>query len=171
METLSFLFSIAGLAAFITSFLLKGAKMKTLLLLNATGNFLIAVSYLCVANANGTLSSVIGMAMGIINYFFSVKQKKIPVWLLVVYAAAFVIVNLTVFTSAVDIIAIAASLTAVLVVSSASGRGFRGWSLVNNFLWCFFDILRGSWGPLVSHVILTASTILGILRNDAKRKA
>jgi len=171
MENVSIMLSTAGLAAFIVSFLLKGANMKAILAINALGNILMVISYLCVSNANGALSSIVGAVVGIINYFYAAKEKKIPIWLLCCYAVAFVAVNIMVFTSWVDIFAIAASLAAVFMISASSGKGYRLWSICNDALWSVFDILRGSYGPLLTHGILTGFTLIGMFMHDFKRKA
>jgi len=170
MQTLSFLFSIIGLAAVITSFMIKNAGMKKLLFLNAAGNGLMMLSYLCVGNMNGALTCGIGLTQGVINYFFAAKQKKLPVWLPILYALSFIAVNLTVYTSPVDLIAIVAALTAVILISASSGKVYRRWALINNCLWCVFDLLRASWGPLVSHLVLSATSFAGIVRNDFGKK-
>ena len=169
MEQLSFVFSTLGLAVFIISFLVKGSSIRKLLMLNVTGNLLIAISYLCIGNYNGILSSMIGVTMGAINSFITGRGKSVPKWLLGIYAAAFIGVNLSVWTGWTDIFAVLACMTAVLIVSSSNGTRYRLWSVLNNALWCIFDVLRGSWGPLVSHVILTAFTIVGVLLHDFKK--
>jgi len=168
METLSVMLSGLGLAIFIVTCLLKGANMKAILICNSLGNLLIASSYLCTLNFNGAISSVIGMTVAIINYFFAVKEKKIPLWLLGIYALAFVWGNLITFTGWVDLVAIAAGLAAVLMISARTGKGYRLWSIANDGLWSLFDILRGSYGPLLTHGVLVAVAIVGFLLHDRK---
>ena len=169
-ENLSAFFSIAGLAAFIVSFLLKGKDMRAILLINSIGNLLMIISYLWVKNATGALSSTVGMAVAVINYFYAAKQKKIPVWLLIVYAAAFISCNLLVWTSWVDIFAVAACLAAVFMICAKSGMGYRIWSIANDGLWTVFDVLRGSYGPLLTHGVLSGFSLLGLILYDIKKK-
>jgi len=169
-ENLSACFSVLGLAAFIVSFLLKGKEMRAILVINSIGNLLMVLSYLCVLNANGALSSVIGMVVAIVNYFFAAKKKKIPMWLLAIYAAGFISCNLMVWTSWVDLFAVAAGLAAVFMISAKTGKGYRIWSIVNDGLWTIFDVLRGSYGPLVTHGVLSGFSLLGIVLYDLKRK-
>ena len=169
METLSVILSVVGLATFIVSFLVKGRNMKTILALNTLGNCLMAVSYLCTGNYNGCVTSVVGMIVSIVNYFFAVRQKKIPVWLLGIYAVAFVSVNLAVLSSWRDLFAIAASLAAVLMISASSGKGYRIWSLANDMLWTIFDVLCGNYGPLLTHGVLTGFTVIGMIWHDREK--
>ena len=170
METVSVVLSMIGLAAFIVSLLVKGKKMKVILALTVAGNLLMAVSYMLTGNYNGCVSSVVGMLVGLINYFFAVQEKKIPKWLLGVYALAFVSVNLAVLSSWRDIFAIGACLAAVLMISASSGKGYRIWCLANDLLWTVFDLLCGNFGPLVTHGVLTGFTIIGMLLHDREKK-
>ena len=169
METISFVLSAAGLLSFIIANFIKGRRMGLILALNALGNLLMAASYISVSNANGALSSIVGTVTGIINYFFAIREKKVPVWLLFVYAAAFACVNLMVFSRWVDLVALIASLTAVMVISAANGKQYRAWALGNNCLWCLFDILRGNFGPLISHLSLAGFTFAGMLIHDIRK--
>lgn len=78
MEILSAVLSVLSLLLFIISFLIKGTNMKNILLFNTSGNFLMMVSYLCVYNMNGALSSTVGMVVGAINVFLRAKRRKSP---------------------------------------------------------------------------------------------
>ena len=171
MEIASVILSVIGLAAFIVSFLVKGKNMKTILALNAAGNLLMVASYVCIGNYNGCLSSLIGTIVAIVNYFFAVRQKKIPVWLLIIYAVAFVMVNAAVFSSWRDLFAIAACLSAVLMISASCGKAYRVWSLVNDIMWTIFDLLCSNYGPLLTHGVLTGFTVVGMIWHDRKKTA
>jgi len=170
VETLSFVFSALCLISIILSLLLKGRDMKRILMLNLLGNALMVASYACVYNWNGALSCTVGAVAGVINFCFTVKRKSLPVCLLFVYAAVFVAVNLTTFVSWVDLLSTAACLMFVMLICSPEGRRYRIWSLGNNTTWTVFDLLKGSYGPLVTHVILTGVTVAGMLIHD-RRKA
>ena len=170
MQFLSVALSITGLLAFVVSFLLKGANMRNILICNSLGNLLMALSYVCILNFNGALSSFVGMFVGIVNSIFAIKQKKIPTWVLAIYVIVFIAVNVAAFTSWVDIFAIAAVLAAVLSVCASTGKFYRIWSLANDVLWTIFDILRGSYGPLLTHGTLIGFTVAGIILHDTKKK-
>lgn len=171
MKELSFCLSLLGLLSLIAASLIKGEKMKRILMLVFTGNVLVALSYLCVKDgANGAVSSFLGAAQAILNYFFESKNKPIPVWLIVIYALSFVLVNLAVLSSPVGILAILATLCFVGCVSSKSGTKYRIWSAMNSSLWILYDILSKSYAPLVTHTILVLFTIAGMLINDYKKK-
>ena len=168
---MSYLLSTLGLAVLIVASLIKGETIKKTLYLVLAGNLLVATSYLFTDNGvNGAISSYIGSIQALINIFFAKKNKKIPVWLLVVYALSFIVANFAVLSDSVGIVALLATLCFVGCVSSKTGTGYRLWQLANNLLWILYDILSASYGPLVTHSVLCLFTMAGILWNDLRKK-
>ena len=170
MVVVSFICSILGLVSIMLSLLMKGKDMKRILMLSLLGNGLMVASYGCVLNWSGAASSALGTAASVINFLYAVKNSPLPKVWPVVYAALFVSVNLLTFASWVDLLAICACLIFVLLVCSPEGKKYRIWSLVNNSIWVLFDILKGSYGPLVTHIALTSVTAVGMVIHDRKQK-
>ena len=135
--------------------------MKLILLLVFLCNALIAASYFLTGAFNGAVSCSVGAAMSIINYFFEKKNKPIPMWLIAVYAVAFV---------AVHLFALLGALTLVVGLCQKSGRKYRFWSLVNTVLWITYDIITLSFGPLSTHAILLVTILAGMVMHDRKKK-
>ena len=167
---LSYILSIGALIATGISMLLSGKGMKKILVMLALGNLMMAFSYVCTGALSGFITAVIATVQTVINYFFDVKGKRIPVYLLVIYALSFIVINLCVYVSLVDLLAIAASVSAVIVTSRKNGKTYRIWASINNILWCTYDVLKGSYGPLVTHVVLLGCTIAGIIIHDLKKE-
>lgn len=170
MQILSVALSLLGLAAFIIASLLKGDEMKKNLFFVFTGSMLMGTSYMLTSlGLNGAVSSFIGGTQAIINYFFSVKKRPIPIWLIVIYALLFFGLNLAALNSPIGILALLASLCFVGCVSAKSGKGYRAWQTVNSLLWIAYDFLSVSYGPLVTHSVLLLFTLLGTIINDRKQ--
>ena len=170
MGIISYILSILGLASMIVSSMIKGKNMKKILFFVFLGNVLVATSYLLTQNRNGAVSCFIGGGQALINYFFDAKQKKLPVWLISLYALAFLGANLLVFTEAVDVLALIASLTFIMCVGQKNGAKYRIWTIINMCLWCSYDLLKGAYGPLTTHVILLVFTVAGMIIHDRKKK-
>ena len=169
METLAFILSILGTICICVPPLLKGKSMKLILLLVFLANALVATSYLLTGAFNGAASCFVGAAQSIINYFYDKKNKKLPVWLIAVYALAFIVVNLMVLKQLFDLVAMIASLTFIMCVGQKTGRKYRVWTFINTALWITYDLLMGSYGPLVTHLILLGTVIFGIVMHDIKK--
>lgn len=172
MEILSYVLSLMGLASMITASLVKGKSMKTILFLVFCGNIFIAVSYLLGGSGiNGAASCFIGGAQAIINYFFDSKNKPLPKWLVAIYAAAFIIVNIWVAgVNFLCILAIIASLTFIMCIGQKNGAKYRFWTIVNNVLWCAYDVFSKSFGALTTHIPLLIFTVVGMIIHDRKKK-
>ena len=172
MQILSFVLSFLGLLSMITASLIKGENMKRILFFVFCGNVLFATSYLVGGSGfNGAASCYLGGVQAIINYFFDSKGKAFPKWLVAVYALSFVIINIAVggFKPLV-LLAIVACLTFVMCIGQKNGAKYRFWTIVNNSLWCLYDIISMSYGALVSHILLLAFTVTGMIMHDRKKK-
>lgn len=163
--------SISGLIAFVVASMIKGEKIKKNLFFVFTGSVLVGSSYLFTPlGINGAVSSFIGAAQAVINYFFSVKDKKIPIWLILLYVMAFLGINLAVIESSIGILALMASLCFVGSISAKNGKWYRIWQVINSSLWISYDFLSGSTGPLVTHSVLLCFTVIGMFINDFKKQ-
>ena len=171
METLAFILSTMGTVCICVPPLLKGKSMKLILLLVFSANMLVATSYLLTGAYNGAASCFVGGAQAIINYFFDRKNKKLPVWLITIYALAFIGVNLLVFGHIFDLVAMVASLTFIMCVGQKTGRKYRVWTFINTVLWMTYDVLKASYGPLVTHGILLCTVISGFIMHDIRKKS
>ncbi len=165
--------SMVCLASMIAASLLKGKSMKLILFLVFCGNLSIAVSYLLKGyGINGAASCFIGAAQAVINYFFESKGKPLPKWLVGVYVAAFVVVNLVVGMSGgfdpLCILAIVACLTFVMMIDQDNGAKYRFWVICNSVLWCAYDILTKAWPNMVTHICLLTFTVVGMIIHDRK---
>ena len=170
METLAFILSMIGTVCVCIPPLLKGKNMTLILLLVFLSNASVGVSYILTGALNGGVSCLIGAAQAIINYFFDRKGKPLPTWLIAMYAVAFTVANLLVFTSVADILAIVACLIFIGCICQKSGKKYRLWVLTNTALWIAYDAINASYGPLVTHGVLLAITVFGMIMHDFKHK-
>ena len=177
MQNLSLVLSILAIVFSVLASFTKGKKnMVKILVFMSLCNFSAAMSYVVLGKGiNGSASCFLGMAVCLINYFFNAK-KPIPLWLSIIYAAAFAALNVAVFdisttrTVLAGICAIAACMIFVMSVIQNDGAMFRIWTLINNTLWCTYDIIVQTWQPLIIHSTLLVFYIAGIIVNDRKTK-
>ena len=169
MELLAFILSNLATVCVCIPSLLKGKNMKLILLLVFTTNALLATSYILTGASNGAASCCIGAAQCLINYaFFERKNREIPRWLIGIYAAAFIFINLLVFTRLTDLLSIVAAMAFILSICQKNGKMYRIWTVVNSTTWLLYDLLTHSYGPLSTHAILLASLLFGMVMHDRK---
>lgn len=170
MEILAYIFSILGQIMIISASLIKGRRMKLILLLVFGANFSYATSYVLNGTGiNGAASCYLGSILAVVNYFFDAKNKKLPRWLLFVYAALFVAVNVIFGNDVIlTLLAIVATMCFVMGIAQTSGKKYRFWTCCNLVFWITFDIISHSYSTLLAHSCQMAGTILGMILHDRK---
>lgn len=169
MGTLAFVLSLLGTVCICIPSLLKGKNMSLILLFVFSANVLVATSYLLTGAFNGAASCFVGATQTIINYFFDRKNKPLPIWLISIYALAFIVSNLFVFERFTDILALVASLTFVMCIGQKNGKKYRVWTFINTVLWITYDLINLSFGPFVTHMVQLSTNIFGIVIHDLKK--
>ncbi len=173
MLLLSYILSTLGLISMICASALKGERMKTILFLVFSGSILVGASYHIGGNGiNGAAACYLGALQTIINYFFESKNKPLPKWLISIYAATTIALNLWVAggLSMFSGIAIIASLSFIMAIIQKTGSGYRFWTIINMILWCTYDIGTHSYSVLITHVPQLITASVSALFHDRKGK-
>ena len=146
-----------------------GKKMRTILIFNFLGNLLVGISYFCVSSYSGAAICFVACVQVSINYLFDARGKKLPVWLVILHATLFLVVNLFTFSALYDILALLAALTFVLSVAQSNAKYYRYLYITNSSLWIVYDLLAGAYGNLFTHTALFIGTGIAIfIRNRSK---
>lgn len=148
-----------------------GKKMKTVLTLNFTGNLLVGISYLLVSVYSGAAICFTACVQVIINYTFNTRGKKVPLWLIIVYAVTFLSINLITFSCWYDVFALVASMLYVVSIAQSDVKHYRVLFISNSVVWIFYDFLAKAYGNLTTHIVLFFATFIAIrVRNHKKTK-
>ena len=171
MEILAYVLSILGQVLNTSASLVRGSRMKLILLLVFAANTSFATSYLLnEGGINGAVSCYLGGILAIVNFWFTAKNRPFPKWLPYLYGALFVAVNVIFGTDLLlTAIAIAATLCFVLGIGQATGAKYRFWTLGNLLLWVTFDIFAKSLSTLWPHLFQVCCTVLGMVIYDRKK--
>ena len=102
-----------------------GKKMKTILMFNFAGNFLVGLSYLLVSGYSGAAICSVACVQVAVNYFYDIKNKKLPKTLIAIYAIAFLAVNLVTFKAWYDVLSLIAAMLFVLSVAQNEAKYYR----------------------------------------------
>lgn len=145
-------------------------KMRAVLIFNFLGNFLVGLSYVLVKTYNGAAICLVACIQVCINYFFDIKGKKVPAYLIVIYLIAFVLVNLISFAAWYDIIALLAAICFVISVAQPDPKYYRILFISNSGLWIVYDFLAKAYGNLFTHTALFVATFVAICVRDIKDK-
>ena len=148
-----------------------GKKMQTVLILNFLGNFLVGISYFFSETESmaGAAVCFVACIQVIINFFFDRKSKKIPLYLILIYALSFLTVNLTVFSAWYDIFSIGATMIYVISMAQNNVGSYRILYALNSSCWILYDVLSASYAPLITHITLALFTFAAMFINRKKQ--
>ena len=168
-KMLSYILSLLGLGCNIAASLIKGKRMRMILILVCVGNALVATSYVIDGSLNGAISCYLGAVVTLINAVFEKKEKDVPIWLMGIYAAAFIFCNVIAGFSWVSLPAIIATLAFVACIGQKNGAGYRFFVCINSVCWCLYDVLSASYAGLITHLSLFLFTVVGMIIHDRKK--
>jgi len=167
MKSVSFILSmIATVLGIIEPY---NKRMKTILIFNFIGNLLVGTSYLIDAAYSGAAICGVACVQVFINYNFDARKKKVPKWLLGVYALLFSAVNMISFAHWYDILSLLAALMAVLYAAQSDAKYYRIFYMTNSLLWIGYDFVTEAHANLATHIILFVSTVISIIIRDRKK--
>ena len=138
-----------------------GKKMRTVLIFNFLGNFLVALSYLAIRTYNGFFICCAACIQVLINYLFKMNNKKLPAWLVVFYIISFAAINMLNFSHWYDLLALAASIIFVMSVAQTNTKFYR----------LYYALCAGAFGNLSTHIILSVSIFAAIVVRDKKKSS
>ena len=162
---LAFVLSILGQILNTTASLVRGSRMKLILLLVFAANFSFATSYLLnEGGINGAAPCSSGGILAIVNFWFTAKNKPFPKWLPVLYGALFVAVNVIFGTD----MGKKMGGGGIMGIGQSNGAKYRFWTLGNLILWVTFDLVSMSISTLIPHLFQVGCTVLGMILYDRK---
>lgn len=168
METLSY---IASFIATVLSLLEPyNKKMKTVLVFSFIGNVLVGISYILVGGISGSAICFTAAVQLLINYSFTVRERKIPAAVITVHAAAFLAVNLITFKAWYDVFALIASMLFVLSVAQSNAKYYRAIYIPNCLVWIVYDFMAKAYGNLLTHIDLTIALAGAVFIRDGRRQ-
>ena len=148
--------------------------VKKILVLLATANLAITISYVLQESYNGAIACGLGAITAIVSGIYDIKKKDIPLWVSILYGVAFTIANLFAWDkwSTTGIVIIASLMFAISTIQK-TGTMYRVWTMGNIFLWITYDIITQSGASLVSHMcsftFMTSGMIIDIVRAKSQK--
>ena len=171
METLAFILSVTGFLTAIMPNLLKGKNMKLILFFLVCANLSYALSYLAAGKGiNGSAANFLGTVIAAVNFIFESKGNPIPKWLVGIYFAVAIVLQLLVAPISYETAIILAAVMAFLMcVLQPNGKLYRVWAMLNILLWVLYDIVTKSYSQLLVHSLSVITIVVGMILHDRKK--
>ena len=175
MNIIAYVISILAFIFSISSSFIKGhtkIQMGVILTFTFLSNFFAGLGYIINGTGiNGTVSCMLGAIISVINFFYRMKNKPVPIVLLAVYTLAFTVLNIVFGEKVIlTVLSILATFAFILCVAKQYGKEFRNWKMVNNAIWSIYDITSKSYNSLLIHVATFLFTLLGSAIYDIKKE-
>lgn len=149
---------------------LQCKNMRLLLALQIISNGLLMLNFALLDAWSGALTAILATVQTIIIFIFRVSNKKIPVFVIILFMASFITGTIITYTRPLDIIPCVAAFIFVFSIIQTKASVCRVYSLLNTILWIIYDIGSGAWTTIITHVLLLGSAIVGIMRHDIGKK-
>lgn len=162
---------ILGFVVFLFVFASMQTKdMKRVLLCQIGCNGLGMLSYVLLGGFSGCGIYLIATVQSIVFYLIRKREKEEPRWLSPVICVAYIVCSALTFQGWVDLVPMFAAVVCALGIAQKKSTNYRIAMLLNGAIWAVYDIFMGAYTMLASHIITTASALLGIIRLDILKK-
>lgn len=134
-------------------------------------NIFFALCFGLLKSYSGMVISLFAVIQTIINYFFDKNNKKIPIYLIVIYIVISLVCGVFTYKAALDILPIVCSVLYTISVIQTKENRIRIITLINVILWTLYDFLVGAYTAGANSIFLTISTFIAIIRYDILKKS
>lgn len=146
-------------------------KMTVVLIFSFVANLLVGISYILVGAVSGTMICAVAGVQLLINFCFTVRNKKVPLWLIFVYSAAYCIVNISTFSVWYDIFSLCAALGFVFSMAQSNPKYYRLLLITNMGSWLIYDIFATAYGNMIMHISSVITIVVAIYVRDVRNKS
>ena len=162
------IFGIVGIVANLISTQMKSKKHIILMLFIL--NISSAISLFLLNGSTGSLISILTAILLLIELLFESKNKSLPLFIVIIYALASILLGVITYRSLIDIFPAIAALLYCFITYSPKVSEIRQVTLAKNILWAVYDIVNHSYVFGFSDVIASISTVIAIFRFRKKKR-
>ena len=146
-------------------------KRKSVILAFYTANTLLAaVAVAMLGSYSASIVLMILTALAITSHQYDIRNKKVPIWLILVFIFVIVSAGAVFIHQPADVISIFASVSYVIAIFQKKEANLRRFTLLYLCFWVTFDVLVFAAAAIVTDSIQVISTIIAIMRLDRKKR-
>ena len=172
-EQIKMIAEIIGFLVMVVSVISLNCKsMSRLVILQCIANALVVCQYSIRGEISSSGVCAVGAAQTLIIYFFARKEKKVPVYLTLLFTVAalsFPIVSAVTrgsFDPVSDLLPMIASVTFNVAMVQSSSSISRILMFINATIWLILNCINPSLSLIVTYIVLDTSNIVGMVRLD-----
>lgn len=156
-----------------TIFVALSMQMKTMkysLAFNLSCNIAGTLSYVFSGGISGIGIYIVAITQCLVYFLYNAKNRKAPKFLGFTFLALYILSSVFTYKTPWDIFSGLAAITCALAIMQEKASAYRIFILVNGLLWTAYDVSVGAYTMIISHVITSLSSLVGIIRLDIKWK-
>ena len=161
-------FGVIGIIFSVLSMQMKTKKNIMIMLLGL--NLASALNFLFLDSFSGSLVCFFAVLETFINYLFDSKNKKVPIYIIVIYVIVNLVLGFSTFKSFLDIIPVACALLFCATVCTNKESNIRKLMFGNQSLWLIYDIIVKAYMFSISNILTLISIIISFYRFDFKKR-
>lgn len=164
MNILAQLFGLLGLIINIVGIQFK--KKRKILITFLLANLIFGISFLFLKGYSGAAICLVAGIQSSIHYIFINKNKKFPLYLIILYIIIPIIIGFFTYKSLIDIFPVFASILFTFSIIQKKERKIRFFTLFNILMWMIYDIIIGAYTAALDDLIFLTSTLIAVYRYD-----
>ncbi len=145
-------------------------NMSKVLIFQLIGNLLVTVSFCLNDTLSAGIVCIIASLQTLVLFIMQKAQKKPKIWVLFLFIALYLCSFIFTFKSVLDILSVVTALTFSVGVWQEKPSNYRKIMLINSLAWILLCILSKNYSAIITYLVITASTVLGIIKYDLKAK-
>ncbi len=161
---------VFGIIACIFSVISMLSKSITgALIFQMLGNIAIAINFGMVDGISGAVVCIIGTIQTLVMFLMRKKEIEPKGWLLGLFLIAYITAAVVMYSKWFDVLSGIAAVTFAVAVAQKKTSTYRSIMLINSCLWIVFDFCAGAYTAIITHGIILASIVVGMIGLDAKK--
>lgn len=141
-------------------------KMTYILIGEALGNGLAALSMLFVGGYAGSIICFVAIAHSALLAYYRAKDKETPLASTIGFLIIYLACTTFTFKAPIDTITYFASITFALSIVQKKPSLYRAIILINSILWGVYDASIGAYTAIIPYVLNVISIIIAVIRYD-----
>ncbi len=160
-----------GIVACILSVISMLSKSITgALIFQMLANIAIAINFGLVDGISGAVVCIIGTVQTLVMFLMRRKEIEPQGWLLGIFLIAYIMASVVMYSKWFDVLSGIAAVTFAIAVVQKNTAMYRSIMLINSCLWIVFDFCAGAYTAIITHGIILASIVVGMIGLDAKKE-
>lgn len=168
VQIIYYIVSVLSIFLFVASVQFK--EKKHILLTQAFASMCYFVAYFILGAYSGCAIELIEQSKDFVFYGFEKKNKKIPVFMLVIFVGLLIIASILTFDGFVSLLPLIINLAYFISSYMKNPKYIRIVMLICGFIWLAYNILIGAYIIIIGNALEIVSAIVSLVRYKEKTK-